>query len=325
MKKTIKRAPPARRPVQAGKPRKPRAKKVSTIDRMLLILPVSEATLKRVATFVVLASICGMTLGIAAFFGVPQAAGVLVAEEIGRAGFRVQSVELTGIKRMNQMKVYDVVFDKQSRAMPLVDLQEVRQRLLKLGWVADAQVSRRLPNRLVVNIIEREPAAVWQHGGVLTLVDGQGKLLDTVSPDAIPPLPRIVGAEGNLQVAALGDLLNAAPSLKPLVRTASWVEKRRWDLIMASGETLVLPEEDPGATLAGFARKDNLQALLGRGWVRFDLRDPARWMARRPDREMRRAITDPLSDRHAMATAPLAAVPLTNTDPTNTAPRDAEG
>ena len=31
-----------------------------------------------------------------------------------------------------------------------------------VAWIADAQVSRRLPDKLVVHIIERQPAAVWR-------------------------------------------------------------------------------------------------------------------------------------------------------------------
>lgn len=319
MSKTIKRAPPLRRPVQQAR-RKPKPKKSSMIDRLLLILPVSEARLKRLATLAIMVSIFAGSLGIATFFGLPQAAGVIVAEEIGRAGFRVQGVEVTGVKRMNPGQVYDTVFDNQSRAMPLVDLQAIRKKLLEIGWVADAQVSRRLPNKLVVNIIEREPAAVWQNNGQLSLIDGQGKVLDRVSPDAIPPLPRIVGAQANLQAPAFRDLLNAAPALRPLVRTATWVGNRRWDLILASGETLVLPEEDPAKALMRFAALDGAQSLLGKGWVRFDLRDSARWMARKPGREIQRAITDPLTDQSSLATAPQTAAPLITA-----ALRDAEG
>lgn len=45
MSKTIRRgAPPPRRPAQSGR-RAPAARRQSVIDRMLLMLPVSEATL----------------------------------------------------------------------------------------------------------------------------------------------------------------------------------------------------------------------------------------------------------------------------------------
>ena len=47
----------------------------------------------------------------------------------------------------------------------LVDVDAIRSRLLQFGWVKDARVSRRLPDTLVVDIVERTPAALWQNQG----------------------------------------------------------------------------------------------------------------------------------------------------------------
>src|SRR3546814_14732488 len=96
---------------------------------------------------------------------------------------------VTGLKRMDKMTVYAVALDQQSRAMPLVDLEEVRQKLLRYGWIEDAHVSRRLPDTLLIQIDERKPAAIWQDNGQLTLNDASGVLLEPVAPAAMPPLP----------------------------------------------------------------------------------------------------------------------------------------
>ena len=42
------------------------------------------------------------------------------------------------------------------------------------GWVKDARVSRRLPDTLVIDIVERKPAALWQNEGRLALIDCRG-------------------------------------------------------------------------------------------------------------------------------------------------------
>ena len=64
---------------------------------------------------------------------------------------------------MERLPVYAVALDQDSMAMPLVDLEDTRARLLRFGWVKEARVSRRLPDTLVVDIVERQPAAIWQH------------------------------------------------------------------------------------------------------------------------------------------------------------------
>lgn len=302
MNKSIRPGPgPQRRAVQP-KRRTPKVHKPSSIDRLIALLPISQQTLQRITTVAIMTVIGASALGVATLFGVPQAAGVAVAEEIGRAGFRVRGIEVTGVKRMNPMAVYAVALDQQSRAMPLVDLAAVRAKLLKYGWVADAQVSRRLPDKLVVHIIEREPAAVWQDKGQLTLIDANGEPLQQISAEELPELPRVIGEGANWQAPSYRALLDAAPALRPLVKAATWVGNRRWNLVFETGETLVLPEEEPAKALVKFAELDGARALLGKGWLRFDMRDPTRLVVRRPGQQAQRAITDTTATQ---ADAPL--------------------
>lgn len=287
--RTIKRGTPPRRPTvkRRGKPRP------SKIDWLLGKLPVGEATLKKIATATLLtAGGAALTAGAVAL-GLPAWAGEQLGEAAGRAGFRIAQIEVTGLKRMDRMSVYAVALDQQSRAMPLVDLDAVRDKLLRYGWIADAHVSRRLPDTLLVDIVERRPAAVWQDQGHLTLIDKDGVLLDPVARDAIPDLPLVIGPGADRQAPAYQALLAAAPALKPRVRAATWVGNRRWDLQFDSGETLKLPEEDADAALRDFARRDGAHPLLGRGWVSFDMRDPTKLVARRPDPVTEKQVADP--------------------------------
>ena len=289
MSRTIKRGPQPRR---AAPRRKQPVKRVSMIDRLVSRLPVSESTLKRITTWTITGGVGVAVVAAASWAGVPDMIGAALAEEAGRAGFRVTQIEITGLKRMDRMTVYAVALDQRSRAMPLVDLNAVRTKLLRYGWIADARVSRRLPDTLLVDIIERRPAAIWQDHGDLTLVDAGGVLLEPVSPDAMPDLPLVIGPGADRQEAAYQTLLAAAPALRPRVKAATWIGNRRWDLTFDSGEILALPEEGADAALAQFAALDQARPLLGRGWLRFDLRDPTRLVARKPGASLARAVED---------------------------------
>jgi len=213
----------------------------------------------------------------------PQMIGTEIGEAIGRAGFAVNKIEVRGLSKMDRAKVYDVALEQQSRAMPLVDLDAIRQRLLGFGWIQDARVSRRLPDTLVVDVVERRPAAIWQFRQQLTLVDEAGQRIAAVKLDAMPEnLPLVVGPGANLQVAALERLIGSVPALKPTFAGASWIGGRRWDVRFQSGETLMLPEgdEESRAALAEFAQRDQRARLLGQGFMRFDMRVPGRIVAR---------------------------------------------
>lgn len=289
MSRTLKRSPQRR---SAPTRRRPRT---SVLDRAIAMLPISEATLGRIATWSIVGATCAAALAVAAWFGVPGMIGVAVAEGVGRAGFRVAQIEVTGLKRMDRMSVYAVALDQQSRAMPLVNLEGVRQKLLQYGWIADAHVSRRLPDTLLVHVVERKPVAVWQDQGELSLIAADGVWLEPVKADAMPDLPLVIGARANEQEPAYQQLLSAAPALRPQVKAATWIGNRRWNLMFETGETLSLPEGEAEArrALVKFAELDGARPLLGKGWLKFDMRDPAKLVARKPGAISNRAITDP--------------------------------
>ena len=254
----------------------------SMLTRAIGTIPISAAMWQRLATWTILMTAGGAIIAIAVMLGVPAYVGNQMAEGVGRAGFAVKRVEVTGIDRMERLTVYAVALDQNSRAMPLVDLEKVRAQLLQYGWIADARVSRRLPDTLVVDIVERKAAAVWQNGGRLSLIDQGGIVLEPVALNAMPDLPLVIGPDANVQATALTELIAHAPRLKPMLAGATWVGGRRWDLKFQSGEVLALPEGDtPSATaLNKFAAMDGTDRLLGRGFVRFDMRDPAKMFVR---------------------------------------------
>ena len=135
-------------------------------------------------------------------------------------------------------------------AMPLVDLAATRARLLRFGWIREARVSRRLPDTLVIDIVERQPVAIWQNNQQLSLIDADGVVLEPVRIDHMPNLPLVIGPDANRHIGGLGSLLQAAPRLRPQIAGATWVGQRRWDIRFQSGELLTLPEGDEEARRA---------------------------------------------------------------------------
>lgn len=265
------------------KPRKNRtAPRPSIVSRAIAAIPVKAETWQRLAMVGTFLLFGGVAVTGAMIAGLPQYVGMEVAQAVGRAGFQVKRVEVTGIDRMERLTVYAIALDQHSMAMPLVDLDKVRGQLMQYGWIKDARVSRRLPDTLVVDVVERKPAAVWQHNQKLSLIDGEGVVLDDVALNAMPELPILVGRDANKHAVAFNQLLDRAPALKPSLASATWVGGRRWDLQFQSGETLALPEgeEAAGKALYRFAKMDGVERLLGRGFVRFDMRDPTKFVAR---------------------------------------------
>jgi cell division protein FtsQ len=254
----------------------------SWFDRLLQSLPFTQAEVQRFLTWAILAVLLVVLLLVANWFGVPQTAYRQVGELTAKAGFEVKDIEVVGMRRVDQMKVYDMVLDHTNQPMLLVDIDQIQRDLSGYGWIKQVRVSRQLPDKLFIEIGERKPVAVWQHEGRFKLLDDQGKVLESISQAEIGNLPVVSGPNANKQLVSLGELLDKAQSLKPQVAGATWVGNRRWDLRFKSGETLALPEGEELAAqaLVNFTRMDGIHRLLERNIIHFDLRDPDRMYMR---------------------------------------------
>lgn len=273
-----------------SKPRK--SAKVAMPKRIAMRLPVDQARANKVAGLVFGAFMLGIGFVVLLALDIPAKAERAAASAVGDAGFTVSGYQIVGLTHMDRGKVDAVVTDELHRAadeagtdkapQALVDAGAIRRRLLQFGWVKDARVLRRLPDTLVIDIVERKPSALWQNQGQLALIDSEGVVLDRVPVDRMPDLPLLIGPGANSQEQALTSLMATVPTLKPQLTSATWVGGRRWDLNFQSGETVALPEGYPDArvALAKFARLDKESGLLGRGIVRFDLRVPGKMIVR---------------------------------------------
>jgi cell division protein FtsQ len=273
----VARKAPAKRKAKSPSPRQ-KMLQASWVDTLIRILPLTEKEVQRIVTWVILAVLTLLALVAAQYAGLTAAAYQQYAALAAKAGFQVKRVPVTGMERVDQLKVYQLVLAEKDRAMPLVDIEKIRADLLQYGWIKDARVSRRLPDTLAVEIIERKPAALWQRNGRYSLIDANGIVLANVRAGEGGDLPMLNGNEANEHIVALNALLDNASALKSQVSGASWIGKRRWDLQFQTGETLALPEGEAEAAkaLLNFARLDGVHRLLGRDLIHFDLRDPDR-------------------------------------------------
>jgi len=281
---------------RGGSPR-PKARKTPQVQvprKIAKKLPVDQA---RANTLAALAfGLFLFVIGIVALIAldIPSKAATSAGVAAGRAGFSVKNYRIVGLKRMDRGRVDAIVAEELERALArseadtpsqlLVDVGAIRKRLLQFGWIQDARVSRRLPDTLIIDIVERRPAALWQDKQQLALVDSEGVVLDRVPITQMPDLPLLIGPSANRRARELDRLMGSAPTLKPQLASATWVGQRRWDLRFQSGETVSLPEgEGPARTaLAKFANMDKSSGLLGRGLVRIDLRLPGKMIVRLP-------------------------------------------
>jgi len=271
---------------RANTARKAKARTSSVMDSAMAVLPFTEEQLHRIFLAIIIGGAVALAWFVASLAGVPAMAQQQIAGLATNAGFEVRHVTVSGVDRMNELKVYNRVLGARDRPMPLVDLDAIRSDLLELNWVKDARVSRQLPDRLIINIVEREPHAVLQRADKLVLIDSTGAELEPISRANAKGMLVVSGPGARKQVEALTNLLESAPALKPRVDRAEWIGNRRWDITFNTDQVLSLPQGGKKAStaLVAFAKLDGTSRLLGGKVAKFDMRAPERIYMRIPGR-----------------------------------------
>lgn len=89
--------------------------------------------------------------------------------------FHVDSVEVSGVRHLTKEDVLGLAAVPDGTSLLRVDRRAVRTRVEADPWVASAVVKRRLPGTLLIEVKERDPAAVIDAGGTeLWVVSADG-------------------------------------------------------------------------------------------------------------------------------------------------------
>ncbi|MBI3441348.1 MAG: FtsQ-type POTRA domain-containing protein [Proteobacteria bacterium] len=190
------------------------------------------------------------------------------------AGFKVKDILVTGRTQVSADELLAHLSIKENAPILGVDIAEAQKSLAGLAWVKDVSISRRLPDRVLVELRERSPEALWQYQRNISVIDLEGVVLPVADLADYKQLPLVVGADAPAHVMELVSLLKAEPDINGQLASAVRVGSRRWDLHLKNGVTVKLPEQDMELALSYLAAVEKQKGILDRRIVSIDLRQP---------------------------------------------------
>ncbi len=207
-----------------------------------------------------------------------------IGDSIARAmGFGIEAVSIAGARELHESEILAAGGIDSKSSLLFVDVNAVRARLAAMPLVQDVSVRKLFPNRLIVDITEREPFAIWQKGGVLKLVASDGAPIAEMHDARFAGLPFVVGEGANLRIAEFRRIVEAAGDLQGRVRAGVLIGQRRWNLVLSSGLEVKLPALAPEAAAAQLGRLARDSRLLDKDLLSVDFRVPGRIFARMTD------------------------------------------
>lgn len=187
--------------------------------------PVLAATLALAAltlvTAILVSGVIGRTVDAA-----ERGLGVLTAE----AGFGISEVHLNGARRTPPQAVLTTLGFHLGQSIFGADIHDARDRLLGLEWIKTADVRRRYPDEITVNVTEKQPFALWRDAqGRIWVIERSGALITDNGYQEFLKLPHFIGTGAPEAAAEIVDALPGYRAIKARLKGLQRVGERRWN------------------------------------------------------------------------------------------------
>jgi cell division protein FtsQ len=195
-------------------------------------------------------------------------------------GFGLEAVTISGERELTEKEILGTAEIGPQSSLLFLDATRVRNRLAAMPLVKEASVSKLYPNRLLIEVEERRPFALWQKDGQVHIIAADGTPIDVLRDSRFAELPLVVGDGANERLDEYVSLLDSAGDLQPRIRAGILVAKRRWTLKMTNGVEVALPEKDARTAVALLAQLQRESRVLDKDVLSIDLRVKGRFVAR---------------------------------------------
>lgn len=184
----------------------------------------------------------------------------LVLLAVGAGGYllynapfwEIGAVEIAGHQHFTAEQIVSLAAIPKGTSLLKLNKGEVAARLTKSPWIAEARLYRRLPGRLLIDIVERRPFVALKHDGRNYVLDTHSFVIDRAQPGQRLPvlvdlkLSEPVGVGRSLGSKSLREAVASTKSLDPDIRRhLTWISA-------------------PAADKLAFYTEDDLQIVYGR-------------------------------------------------------------
>ena len=154
----------------------------------------------------------------------------------------------------NQRNIYQALLPTLSSSFFNINLQKAEEITKQQQWVQSAQVSRVLPNKVMVNITEYTPKARWIRDNVQAgLITEEGEIFQAQFNEQLPELD---GEEQYLKemLTSFQVFQNTLKSLHLSIKRLQYTSRGAWTLVLDNGVEVRLGKNDIHTRLANFTK-----------------------------------------------------------------------
>lgn len=158
--------------------------------------------------------------------------------------WKIEHIEIIGNQHLTNDDIIQMLDIDLGAYIFDLDINYALSTLTNNSWVQAAIIKKQLPNTLIVELVEKIPAAIWQYQQQLHLIDINGNIITDENLGGFADLVHVVGDDAGLRAASLLPYLTQEPGIKEELLSAIRYGSRRWDLVFQEGFIVKMPEDN---------------------------------------------------------------------------------
>lgn len=170
-----------------------------------------------------------------------------------KSNFPIKSVKIYGVQHVDQESMQLALTPLVSKGFFAIDVDTIKDRLLKSPWVSNAVVQRIWPDKVMITVVERTPVARWNDGRLLS---SNGEIFTPDASSYPNDLPVLVGPDGQ-HIEMLQYYKKLSSLLTPLRFKISRLEltpELSWNLTFDNGMRLNVGNKDVLTRMGHFVK-----------------------------------------------------------------------
>lgn len=194
-----------------------------------------------------------------------------------RPEFMVNAMRVEGASPVLRRQVREILAVDLPLSSFNFDLEQMRQSVMGLDPVKDAELRIKAGGILEVKLTERLPVMIWRGRDGYELLDVEGyRVAGLRHRTDRPDLPLIAGEGGEDAVPEALDILANVHPIRHRILGLVRISERRWDIVLDGDQRVMLPAENALPALDRVLALNEAQDLLSRNVTHVDFRNPRR-------------------------------------------------
>lgn len=154
----------------------------------------------------------------------------------------------------------------------LISISDIKTKLESLDCIGSVGIEREYPDTIKIQVHEKQPIAIWQNEQDFYYITENGSVMSIRKLRNIEKFIVIAGSKAPIHTPDLVSFLALDQELMSEIISAIWVGNRRWNIKLANGMLVKLPEANPEIAWNKFIKIINNTEFKEKNYKSVDLR-----------------------------------------------------